>query len=775
MHRLLQLLGCILLLWCTALQVFSQSGRDFKADSLRSLAINASDAATASDHWLSLSKHYRKTNLDSSQAVLNRAIVAAKTSGDGDRQQRCNMSQAALKWMQGDLHSAERGYLQAISYWKAKNDTVEVTRCLLNLGTVNQTAFKNEEAAKYLKTALRLALQADQKLIAAQAAGSIATVSFQMNAPDSVGKFSEIAKQGFIALDDSANLTRVHANLGFYYKELGMSYEARQPYLQALEYLKGSDESGLRGEIHDGYGGLEYNLGNFEEAIKHYLIAGECFQKLKWYKKIASNNNTIGLCFRTLGRDMAAQAYFLEAYLLADSIQNYSVASAALSNLAGIDRDAGKHSLAIAKYRKAVRLDLLAPNPADLFGKYMGLGLCHDALGSSDSADHYLHLALADARHQNNINQIAECHLQTAKRKIATQAHAMALIALDSSQHWYLQTRDPKGMQQVYMLRSQCQEAMGDYLAALCSQRTASAWQDSVLSLSSNTQLLTLEAKFWSEKKQHALELAKQNEALQAMEAERSKEATARLAAQRNLLFTALALTLFFSAVVYWINGKRRKTQLHRKLAEIRMTALRAQMNPHFIFNALGSVQLLINTSAIREANVYLSKFAQLLRITMERSESEGSTLEDEIDALKLYIDLEALRFKFQYSIVVDEAIQIDKIQFPTLLLQPIVENAVKHGLAPKASGGYLKLGFVVVGKELLCTVEDNGVGRGNARKQAQGEAGTRKSFGLKIARERLQLMHRSSENPLKIVDLADVDGKSTGTLVEIRLPIIHL
>ncbi len=733
------------------------------------------DAATASDHWLSLSKHYRKSNLDSSQAALTRAAAMALAAGDGDRQQRCNMSQAALKWMQGDLDGAEMRYLKAVTYWKGKSDTVEVARCLLNLGTVCQTAFKNEEAVKYLKTALRLATLTGQQLIAAQAAGSISAVFFQMKEPDSLSKYSEIAKQGFITLNDSANLTRVHANLGFYYKELGMSYEARQPYLQALAYLQGSDEAGLRGEIHDGYGGLEYNLGNFEDAIKHYLIAGECFQRLKWYKKIANNNNNIGLCFRILNRDRAAEAYFMEAYRLADSLQNYDISSAAMSNLAGIDRDAGKYALAITKYRTAIRLDLLAPNPSDLFGKYLGMGLCHDALAAPDSADFYLQLAMADARQGNQVTQIATCHLEQAKRSMASQQHAAALATLDSSRHYYLQTRDAKGMQQVYVMSSQCQEKMGDYLAALKSQRLASAWQDSVLSLTSNTQLLSLEAKFWSEKKQHALEMAKQNETLQAKETERATEASARLAAQRNLLITALALTLFFGVVTYWLNEKRRKTQLHRKLAEMRMAALRAQMNPHFIFNALGSVQLLINTSAIREANLYLSKFAQLLRITLERADDAASTLQDEIDALKLYIDLEALRFKFQYTIVVDEAVPTHEILFPSLLLQPIVENAVKHGLAPRRSEGHLKLRFEMAGKELCCTVEDNGVGRGAARKHAHSEGDHHRSFGIQIAQERLALLSPTRPHRLKIEDLIDADGKPAGTRVEIRVPILSL
>lgn len=698
-------------------------------------------------------------------------MQAAKASGDKDRQTRCNMSQAALKWMQGEYGAAEARYLQALDYWKGKGDTVEVTRCLLNLGTVCQAAKKNAQAVTYLGTALGLAQEASQHLIASQAAGSMATVFFQLGDPDSLKKYSTVAIKGFAALHDSANLARAHANLGFYYRELGMSFEARQPYLDAMEYLEGTEEVGVKGEIHDGFASLEYRVGNFESAIEHFLIARDYFTQLKWHKKIADNNVIIGLCFKTLGREAAAGFHFAEAYRLADSISNPGVAASALSNLATMDREAGRCRQAILRYKDAIVLDQLSPEYNELSVKYLGLGLCSHALGLLDSASYYLDLAFGEARQNGNELQVAEIFMERAKLAIPEQRYRLALDQLDSALHWYSTQHHATGLQQVYHLRSQCHEAMGDFVAALRDARLASQWGDSVQVFSTASQLLTLEAKFWSEKKQHALEIARQNEALTAKEAERAQEASARLAAQRNLLVTALALTVLFAIGLYWINLKRRKTQLHRKLAEMRMAALRAQMNPHFIFNALGSVQLLINTSAIHEANLYLSKFAQLLRNTLDRSGSQDSTLQDEIEALRLYIDLEALRFKFRYVVEVEDAIDAEALHFPTLLLQPIVENAVRHGLSPKPQEGLLSLLFFLEGKELCCVVEDNGVGRSGSKRRSH-HAGDRKSYGIQITQERLSLLHPSRADRFKIIDVADVDGKPSGTRVEIRIPI---
>lgn len=764
--------GCLLLLCAVAQVGHAQSAPDAHADSLRSLAHAAADAGEASDRWLELSRHYRKSNLDSTQACLDRATRSAKQSGDRDRQQRCNMSQAALKWMLGDLPAAESRYRQAVAYWQGKNDTLEVARCLLNLGTVCQTAHKDQQAATYLKTALRLAQAAGQQLIAAQAAGSIATVSFQMGQPDSIRKYSDVAEQGFLALNDSANLARVHHNLGFYYLELGMSYEARQPFLDALGYLEGSDEASLKGEVHETFGNLEFNVGNFQEAISHYLIARGHFMQLKWSKRIAGSNNTIGICFERLGRRATAKAYFTESYRLADSIQNPGIAAAAMSHLAGMDRTAGLYPSAIQKYQRAILLDQQAPQQSELHADYLGLSQCYLALDQLDSARYYIDRAFVEASQGKDVTLTAKTHLERAKLSMVEKQYSVAMTAIKAATEIYAEKKNAAGLQQAWALHSQCSEAMGDIQGALKAERMARQWQDSVQAFSAYTQLLALEAKYWSEKKQHSLEIAKQNEALQAKEAERALEASAKLSAQRNLLISALALTVVFGIVLYWTNAKRRKNQLERKLAELRMTALRAQMNPHFIFNALGSVQLLINTSAIREANLYLSKFAQLLRMTLERSGTEDSTLQDEIDALRLYIDLEALRFKFSYTLEVGEDIDAEALHFPTLLLQPIVENAVKHGLAAKPQAGQLKIAFDLQGKELRCVIEDNGVGRSGVKKRTPENAESRRSFGIQITQERLTLLQPSRSDRFKIIDLTDADGRPAGTRVELRLPL---
>lgn len=773
MHRLLRFLaGFLIMALSVAVAAQPSDAGDPRADSLRREAMSAGDAGKASELWLELSKQYRKSNLDSSQACLTRAAVSAKRSGDPVRRQRCNMSQSALNWMRGDLDAAEKGYLQALEFWRGRNDTVEVARCCLNLGTVCYGARKPQQALRYHQLALRLTQDGEQRLIAAQAAASISSVWFDLSEPDSMRRYAEVAIKRFQSLQDSANLARAFANLGYHYRELGMSMEARPPYLEALKYLEGTDELGLQGEIHEGYGTLEYRVGNYKEAIDHFLTARACFTQLQWHKRIADNNSLIGVCFKTMGRVAAAKGYFAEAYRLADSIGNQGVASTALSNLAGLELDQKEYARAIDMFQRAIRLQEQSPSRESLYDKYMGLSRSFQGLGRADSSDHYLRRAYRDAMEQKDAHLAADCHLEFARRLQRDKQYQPALHRLDSAYDWAAKQQNAFDLQQVHALRSQCREAMGDYKGALLDQRLASQWQDSVHVLTSNAKLMSLEAAYWSDRKQHSLELAKKNEALNAKEAERAQADSDKLAAQRNLLLTALALTLVFGAGLYWLNLKRRRTVLLRRMSEMRMTALRAQMNPHFIFNALGSVQLLINTSAIREANLYLSKFAQLLRITLERSDMEYSTLEDELEALRLYIDLEALRFKFDYKIEVEPSVDASHVRFPTLLLQPMVENAVKHGLSAITQGGALRIQINLEGAELLCRIEDNGQGRAAASaKRRSVPDGERRSYGLKITQERLQFIHPSNPDALKISDPTHPDGTTAGTIVEIRIP----
>ena len=245
------------------------------------------------------------------------------------------------------------------------------------------------------------------------------------------------------------------------------------------------------------------------------------------------------------------------------------------------------------------------------------------------------------------------------------------------------------------------------------------------------------------------------------------------------LIFITL-LVLFVSMVVRVRSIKKReeeKTRLTRLLGELELTALKAQMNPHFIFNSLGSIQNLINRDKKMEANIYLSKFARLLRMTLDYSDKREIPLADEINMLEHYLSLEALRFvnKFEYIIDTAPGIDLYEVKIPPMLLQPFIENSIKHGLLPKKGDARLIVRFKRQSDgTLYCMVEDNGIGRVQREKLKEKSQMGHISKGIKITRNRLELLNQIRNKPaeIRITDLYYDSGEAAGTRVEVIIPI---
>lgn len=221
------------------------------------------------------------------------------------------------------------------------------------------------------------------------------------------------------------------------------------------------------------------------------------------------------------------------------------------------------------------------------------------------------------------------------------------------------------------------------------------------------------------------------------------------------------------------------KTEFNKRLANQEMAALRAQMNPHFMFNSLNSIKTYILQQQTQEASDYLTKFSQLMRAVLRNSKQTFISLEEEVRALRLYIELEALRFEaeFEYEIYISDQIPVAEIAIPPLLIQPYVENAIRHGLREKENGlRKLTISIQPVNGYITIVIEDNGVGREEAAQKVQLDDG-RKSYGMTITRDRIDLVRQTLgiAAEVHVSDLYHTDGTAAGTRVEIRIPKIAL
>ena len=217
--------------------------------------------------------------------------------------------------------------------------------------------------------------------------------------------------------------------------------------------------------------------------------------------------------------------------------------------------------------------------------------------------------------------------------------------------------------------------------------------------------------------------------------------------------------------------------EFERKIAETEMTALRAQMNPHFIFNCLNSIKLYTLENDSKTASEYLTIFSQLIRRVLENSQSEKITLQKELETLRLYLELEAMRFKnkVQYQINVASVIDAEYIKIPPLLLQPYVENAIWHGLMHKKEGGHISIDvFQPTEQVLFIQIVDDGIGRKLAAEIQSKSATQQKSFGLKLTSDRIHIINQlyQIQTDVTVEDLKDETNMAIGTKVIIQIPI---
>lgn len=218
------------------------------------------------------------------------------------------------------------------------------------------------------------------------------------------------------------------------------------------------------------------------------------------------------------------------------------------------------------------------------------------------------------------------------------------------------------------------------------------------------------------------------------------------------------------------------KTFYAKQLAEVEMKALRAQMNPHFIFNSLNSVQKFILKNDSFSASQYLTKFSRLIRLILDHSNQNYVLLQNEIDLLKIYIEIEDLRFdkNFDYEISIDENIETDSIQIPSMIIQPFIENAIWHGLLHKETKGKLILQFKKSDSDCIkVIIEDNGIGREKAAELKSKQLLKKKSYGMQITENRIEILNKTQNQSTicNVYDLKDNKNQAIGTKIEIIIP----
>jgi len=230
--------------------------------------------------------------------------------------------------------------------------------------------------------------------------------------------------------------------------------------------------------------------------------------------------------------------------------------------------------------------------------------------------------------------------------------------------------------------------------------------------------------------------------------------------------FPYIAATLTSVALLFGLYYRRNRSKLkeaaqQKQMAGLKLRSIRSQLNPHFMFNALTSIQNLVNKNDMTGANHYLGKFADLTRHVLDKNNEELVSLEQEVTILDDYLQMEQLRFGFNYEITVDPAINVANTEIPSMLLQPFVENAVKHGVGILTTAGKIEIAIAQEAKDLVFTIKDNGTW------VTSRDAETTSGYGLKLSNERLDLLNQLYKGQVLTLN---IDKKKNNTIIYLRL-----
>lgn len=343
----------------------------------------------------------------------------------------------------------------------------------------------------------------------------------------------------------------------------------------------------------------------------------------------------------------------------------------------------------------------------------------------------------------------------------------------DQAQHFYrlaeeycIKTHDLYDLSWINKDMSDMYITMGDYKKAYQHYVLYKNYSDSLVNTKYDAGLADARTRYETETKEKTLELL-----------------NLKLAQHEYLIYGFGAFIGFVLIIGFLffrqarVNSKRKMSEMSFRLSEITQANLRQQMNPHFIFNTLNSIQYFMYQHDKLATNNYLTKFSSLIRKILENSQVMFVSIKDELDVIQLYLELETLRFKdkFSYEITIDDEIDTLSYKVPTMLIQPYVENAICHGLMNKDENGKLKLEMSLKENFILCVIEDNGVGREVALEIKKLKSTSHQSLGIKITESRIDLSNAVYGTDMKvvIVDLKDENNQACGTRIELYLPIM--
>lgn len=594
------------------------------------------------------------------------------------------------------------------------------------------------------------------------------TTSLLRTQPDTAIKLLTVINKEFLNRNDTKFLPYINASFGAYNRRMGNYKEALRYYNQAIIFAKqhyAGDENKKLNRIlalqYNSIAVINFEMSDYElsnhNALNATKIANQYgFTQIELASTIILAN--IQMHFKQL--DLAEKS-FLEAKNLSIKINDKYRLGVALANLGIINflrveaaQTNSKAYLASKKYFfEALEMAKEQNDFTAISARYSNLANLENVVKKYQSANIFLKDALKYADLSKSKLLTMQVTTSLARNYLALNDTKMAIELANKGLKMSQEMSNEKELPNLYGILQEAYTKEKDFVKALEFQKAQMNAKDSLYTTSTTAKITELQTKYETEKKQKEIEvLTLQNQA---------KEAEIK---QKNYLILAITLGILMLLGSFFFWNRQRNLKEKQQAAEMKQRLLRAQLNPHFLFNCLNSIQRLYIDGKTAQANDFIADFAQLMRDILEKTSRTTIPLYEEIDFIEAYLSLEKRRLgdKFEYEIIMTDEIKNADFVVPSFIVQPLVENALLHGVLPKNQKGKIKISVKQLNDESLSIlVKDDGVGFYESMKKA----GKHTSKGMELIKTRL-----GKKGKMLIKEIKNLNNEILGSEVELVL-----
>jgi len=718
-----------------------------------------------------LAKIYLNINLDSAADFSRKAGMLAKKLGQTDQLAFSKKYLGITNYYLNNTSLAQQYYTDALLLFENIGNELEVSNILNNKALIYYANNDFDQAIMLHQQALEIRERLNDP-------GAIINSLINLgNCFNEVGNTKSAIVYFERALEINKLINPKNLNnalvlgLGSTYSVYGDYFQALELYNHAINMADSKQDYQSLVALLNNRGNVLLKLGDSEAAINDYEKAIAQQAKVWRPGQLSSLLLNLGNVYQQTEQYQKAKKLYQQASQEAHKTDNWQVVTRAMLNISIIFDQLMQPDSAYYYIQKASNLPFVQNNPelsttaANIFGNHL------KKVGKLSEAEIFLQKAHQQAiahkltqEHAKAAQNLGSLYFKTKRFELARQYLEESLEINQQTGNLDLQITN------LFSL-SALNEETGNLKAALSYQKQYAVLYDSLFDIKKQEQVSQVEGRLSLKLKEGQLE----NQRL--LIEKKNKELYLQRA--RIVYVIVIAALLFLLLAILYnrrkIKTSRNQLKLEQEQLETEHRLLRAQMNPHFMFNALNSIQAFISENNAMQAEIFLSKFARLMRYYLDSSSKSFVSLDEEIAGLKLNIELEQLRMNnsFSFKIEVDETIETTEYDVPPMLAQPFIENAIKHGLRTKKEPGFLSVSFALVDQQSMrCIVQDNGIGRAASR-IFSSRMSKHESKGIGITQKRLAIIWNSKfqDDFLKISDLENDNQEADGTRVEFIFP----